>query len=203
MIRTAVPSVKIGFGSDTSAAGCILGPLPLEPPGGAVRRRVVVPALVLALLAPHASAEDPPQPRPGASHAVPLYGELLHGFDAPEDDPFAPGHRGLDVGAPAGSAVRASAPGVVSFAGVVAGNRTVTLDHGGGLRTSYSYLATSAVRAGASVARGEIVGTVGAGHPGSGLPPHVHLSSRQDGTYLDPLRLYVGSGYADLLSLVG
>jgi murein DD-endopeptidase MepM/ murein hydrolase activator NlpD len=148
-----------------------------------------------------ARAAGPPAPREGAGHAVPLFGELLRVYDAPEN-PFAPGHRGLDVGAPAGTPVRASATGVVSFAGTVAANRTVTVDHGDGVLTTYSFLGSLAVARGTPVERGEVVGTVGTGHPGSALPPHVHLSARRDGVYFDPLELYVGSSYADLLSIV-
>jgi murein DD-endopeptidase MepM/ murein hydrolase activator NlpD len=121
-------------------------------------------------------------------------------YDAPLD-PYAPGHRGVDVAAPLGSPVRASAPGTVTFAGSVAGNRSVTIDHGAGLLTTYSFLGSIAVSKGAVVRQGEIVGTVGAGHPDSGLPPHVHLSARRDGVYFDPLELYVGSSYADLVYL--
>lgn len=132
---------------------------------------------------------------------MPLYGELLRVFDAPED-PFAPGHRGVDVAAETGSPVRASAAGVVSFAGSVAGNLTVTVDHGGNLLTTYSFLGSTAVSRGAAVERGTAVGTVGRGHVGSTMPPHVHLSARRDGFYLDPVELYLGDDYSDLLSLV-
>jgi murein DD-endopeptidase MepM/ murein hydrolase activator NlpD len=164
--------------------------------------RAVICALLSLLIAVPAEAQPAqPIPRQGASHAVPLYGELVRVYDAPED-PFAPGHRGADVAASLGSPVRASAPGVVSFAGSVAGNRTVTVDHGNGLLTSYSYLGSLRVTKGTPVEQGEIVGTVGTGHPGSTLPPHVHLSARQDGFYFDPLELYVGDSYSDLLSLV-
>ncbi len=156
---------------------------------------------VFTFAQPQAVAEDAPSPRPGADHAVALYGELVRVFDAP-DDPFAPGHRGVDVAAPTGSLVRASAAGVVSFAGSVAGNLTVTIDHGAGLLTTYSFLAQARVAKGAPVRRGDVVGTVGRGHTGSGFPPHVHLSARRDGFYFDPLELYVGEGYADLLSIV-
>lgn len=123
-------------------------------------------------------------------------------FDAPED-PFAAGHRGVDVAAPTGSPVRSSAPGVVSFAGSVAGNLTVTVDHGGGLLTTYSFLGSTSVARGTAVERGHVVGTVGRGHVGSSLPPHVHLSARRDGFYFDPIELYLGDAYSDLLSLVG
>lgn len=159
--------------------------------------------LLLAALVPPAGRADEaaPRPRPGAHHAVPLHGDLLRPYDAPEN-PYAPGHRGVDVGARRGALVRASAPGVVSFAGSVVGNDTVTVDHGEGLRTSYSYLDEILVSRGDHLERGDPLGTVGDGHPDGDLPPHVHLSARRDGVYLDPLELYVGTSHADLLSLV-
>jgi murein DD-endopeptidase MepM/ murein hydrolase activator NlpD len=163
--------------------------------------RTAVVLVSLFLFVPPVSGEEVPAPRPGAEHAVPLYGELLRVFDAPKD-PFAPGHRGVDIAAPTGSPVHASAAGVVSFAGSVAGNLTVTVDHGAGLLTTYSFLGETRVARGAPVDPGVVVGTVGRGHVGSGLPSHVHLSARRDGFYFDPLELYVGVGYADLLSLV-
>lgn len=142
-----------------------------------------------------------PKRRAGAPHAVPLYGTLIRGFDAPPDDPYAAGHRGLDVAAPEGTAVYSSAPGTITYDGWVAGNQTVTIEHGNRIRTTYSYMADMAFHYGAYVTRGRIIGHVGKGHPDSGLPPHVHLSARYDDTYFDPTWLYVGD-YSDLLSIV-
>jgi murein DD-endopeptidase MepM/ murein hydrolase activator NlpD len=166
-----------------------------------MRKRPLVLLLIVFVATP-ARAEAPPAPRDGATHAVPLYGELVHPYDAPKD-PYAPGHRGVDVAAPSGTAVHASADGVVSFAGSVAGNLSVTVDHGHGLKTSYSYLGSITARRTDHLSRGDVVGTVGRGHPDSNLPPHVHLSARRDDVYFDPLELYVGDSYADLVSLTG
>lgn len=167
-----------------------------------MRRLAVSLVAALTLAASPASAEPVPVPREGAAHAVPLLGALVRPFDAPPDDPFAPGHRGVDVSAAPGTAVRSSHHGTVSFAGTVVGNLTVTVDHGDGVRTTYSYLGSVAVEKGDAVERGEVLGTLGRGHDES-LPPHVHLSARRDGVYFDPLELYVGSSYADLIALVG
>src|SRR5438552_18450423 len=112
-------------------------------------RKALVITLFLAM-APTAHADQAPIPRDGATHAVPLYGTLVRPYDAP-DDPYAPGHRGVDVAAPLGSPVRASADGVVSFAGSVAGNLTVTIDHASGVKTSYSYLGAARVKKGQHV----------------------------------------------------
>lgn len=158
--------------------------------------------VILFATAPPGHAEQVPVARTGAAHAVPLYGELVRPWQAPEDDPFAAGHRGIDIAAAPGTPVRASAAGVVTFAGSVAGNRTVTVDHGDGIRTTYSFLGAVAVTSGRSVTLGEVVGTVGTGHASAGLPPHVHLAARRADVYFDPIRLYVGDSAADLLALV-
>ena len=77
----------------------------------------------------------------------------------------------------------------------------MTLDHAAGVKTSYSYLGAARVKKGQSVRRGDVIGEVGRGHDAS-LPPHVHLSARRNGVYFDPLELYVGTGYDDLVELV-
>ncbi len=102
--------------------------------------------------------------------------------------PYAPsgryaGHWGIDIGTESRSVVRAAGSGRVTFAGDVAGNRTVTIDHGGGLRTSYSYLDERLVRAGSWIERGETVGRSGSPHAIPGL----HFSVRVSGAYVDPL----------------
>ena len=170
-------------------------------PKTAVLPVVAAVAMVAVVSASVARADASPSLRPGATHAVPLYGQLVRPYDAPKD-PYAPGHRGVDIAAAAGTPVRASADGVVSFAGNVAGNLTATIDHGGGLKTTYSYLGSIAAKRGQQVLRGDVLGAVGTGQPESNVP-HVHLSARRDDVYFDPLELYVGESYADLVSLVG
>ena len=107
--------------------------------------------------------------------------------DGPAVQEFAPigayaGHWGLDFGVEVGTPVSAAASGSVTFAGSVAAMRTVTIDHGGGLRTSYSYLSSISVAAGDWVSVGQVIGASGLHH---GVAA-VHLSVRVDGTYRDP-----------------
>ena len=104
--------------------------------------------------------------------------------DAPVTDPFrppgspyGPGNRGIEYDTEPGDAVRAAAPGTVVFAGAVAGTLHVTVDHGGGLLSSYSYLERVSVRTGAVVARGAVVGIAG---------ERLHFGVRLDGGYTDP-----------------
>src|SRR3989442_14738834 len=110
------------------------------------RIALVAAALIVSATAPPARAASPqPAPRPGTEFAAPLYGALVRPYDAP-DDPYAPGHRGVDGAAPLGSPGRASADGGVSFSASVAGNLTVTIDHASRGKTSYSYLGAARVK---------------------------------------------------------
>lgn len=113
------------------------------------------------------------------------------GLRSPVDGPitgsFAPvgrysGHWGIDLAVEEKSEVRPAAPGFVSFSGSVAGNETVTIDHGGGLKTSYSYLSERLVARGAWVGLGTRVARTGLAHGSEGL----HFSVRIDGLYRDP-----------------
>jgi murein DD-endopeptidase MepM/ murein hydrolase activator NlpD len=93
------------------------------------------------------------------------------------------GHWGVDLAAPVGSPVTAASPGSVTFAGSVAGMRSVTVDHGGGVKTSYSYLSRIDVTRGDRVAQGDVVGLSGLDHGRQAL----HFSVRLRDVYQDPL----------------
>jgi murein DD-endopeptidase MepM/ murein hydrolase activator NlpD len=102
--------------------------------------------------------------------------------------PFAPvgqfaGHWGIDLAATPGTVVRAPADGRVTFAGSVAGMRTVTVDVGAGILVSVSYLQEMSVTEGTVIRLGEVLGRSGWAHGRPGL----HLSVRQDGRYVDPM----------------
>ena len=93
------------------------------------------------------------------------------------------GHFGVDYAADAGEQVRAPVSGMVTFAGTVAGMRTVTIEPVSGFKVSLSYLSEVQVASGTRVSRGSIVGLAGAPHG----TPGVHLSTRVDGEYVDPV----------------
>ena len=117
--------------------------------------------------------------------AWPVVGPVIGSFDPPET-PFGSGHRGVDIAAPFGTVVIAPEPGIVAFAGKVGGELFVTLDHGAGLTSTYSWLSSALVRKGDSVPRGAAIALSGRGHPDSSVP-HLHFGVRRDGVYLDPL----------------
>jgi len=114
-----------------------------------------------------------------AGLTAPVPGPVVREF-APEGS-FG-GHWGIDLAAPEGSEVRVASSGVVTFSGTVAGMVSVTVGHGGGLRTSYSFLAERTVEPGQFLRRGTIVGRSGLDH-GAAV---VHLSVRLGRRYLDP-----------------
>ncbi|WP_418277304.1 M23 family metallopeptidase [Isoptericola jiangsuensis] len=117
----------------------------------------------------------------------PTAGEVVRPADLPAQ-PWAPGHRGIDLAASAGSAVVAPAPGTVTFAGQVAGRPVVVISHGA-LRSSLEPVEAT-VDVGTVVGAGDRVGTVvesPASHcsPGSCL----HWGVRRGEVYLDPATL--------------
>lgn len=107
--------------------------------------------------------------------------------------PYGRGHRGIDIRA--GPTVFAPADGVVRFAGIVVDRPVLTIDHGGGIVSSYEPVAAT-VAAGDRVARGEPVGGVLDGHCGTRC---VHVGVRIDGQYVSPLRFLGGVPAAVLL----
>lgn len=94
---------------------------------------------------------------------------------------------GVGIGAPAGTAVKAVAAGEVALSEASGTyGLTVILQHGGGAYSIYSSLATSSVRRGQKVAKGDVIGTVGQSDPD--LPPRLHFEMRpKDGVAVDPL----------------
>lgn len=123
---------------------------------------------------------------------------VLRRFDPPPR-PWLPGHRGVDLAGTAGVAVHAAGPGRVAFAGSVAGVGVVSIDHAGGLRTTYEPVAAT-VRVGQSLATGDVIGTLLPGHAGCPVAACLHWGLRRGEVYLDPLSL-LGFGRVRLLSL--
>lgn len=143
----------------------------------ALRRTLSTAVAAACLLA------APPARASGSWLIPPVDGAIERAFVAPEG-PFGAGHRGIDYAAGAGTLVRAAAPGTVTFAGPVAGTVAVTIDHGGGLSTTYSSLASALVSAGETVDQGRWIGRSGVAHAGG--EPGLHFGVKLRGDYVDP-----------------
>ena len=116
---------------------------------------------------------------------------VLTPFRAPAN-PYAPGHRGVDLAGPMGSPVLAAGPGVVVYAGQLAGRGVVSVEHVGGLRTTYEPV-SPAVQPGDRVTVGTLIGHLDGGHPTCAPAVCLHWGARlPDGTYLDPMTLLTG-----------
>jgi len=95
-------------------------------------------------------------------------------------------HKGLDLGAPYGSAVLAMGAGVVTYSG---GNgdygNLVEIDHGNGFVSRYGHNSENLVATGTFVRRGQMIARVGSSGRSTG--PHVHVEVHSQGKAVDPL----------------
>jgi murein DD-endopeptidase MepM/ murein hydrolase activator NlpD len=101
-----------------------------------------------------------------APNLWPVIGPITSSFGEREDPVLHNGegefHSGVDISAPAGTPIRATADGTVKSAAVENGyGREVILDHGHGLETCYAHMSGFAVMAGQTVVRGQVIGYVG------------------------------------------
>lgn len=107
-------------------------------------------------------------------------------------DPFTGNrefHHGIDISAPKGARVVATADGVVKFSGRYLGyGRIVVLQHPFGLSTRYGHLSKLAVKRGQRIKRGDTVGFVGSSGRATGS--HVHFEVRLNQESLDPSRFF-------------
>lgn len=92
---------------------------------------------------------------------------------------------GMGIAAAIGTPVKAVAPGqVVSVGQLGTYGLTVIIQHGEGDYSIYASLQGAALRAGAGVKKGDVVGTVGISDPE--LSPHLHFEMRPKGRAVDP-----------------
>jgi murein DD-endopeptidase MepM/ murein hydrolase activator NlpD len=161
------------------------------PPPASGSASSSTPAPRAAVQTPTGKWNWPLLPRPG----------VIRGFQVGPAR-WSAGHRGVDLAAWSGAAVHAPADGVVLFAGVLAGRAVLSIDHGGGLISSFEP-AASRFPIGTPVKRGEVVAAVAPG-PTHCLPTVcLHWGVRKNGRYIDPLPLLLGRlGPAVLLPML-
>ncbi len=95
-------------------------------------------------------------------------------------------HSGIDIAAPAGTAIAASAAGQVVYAGSMSGyGLMVVIQHAGGIATAYAHNSSLSVGVGQSVSQGQTIAAVGC--TGHCFGNHVHFEVRAGGTPVDPM----------------
>lgn len=110
-------------------------------------------------------------------------------------------HKGVDLAAPTGTPVFATADGVVSRADVFSTyGLYISLQHGAALETRYAHLSRLAVAAGQRVNKGDIIGYVGS--TGRSTGPHLHYEVRMDGVAVNPIPYMVKSEAQQAFALV-
>lgn len=95
-------------------------------------------------------------------------------------------HKGIDLAAPTGTPIYASADGMVSKAEWFSGyGLYVALEHGGDLQTRYGHMSRINVLSGQQVRKGDVIGFVGS--TGRSTGPHLHYEVRIAGEAVNPI----------------
>lgn len=109
-------------------------------------------------------------------------------------------HDGVDIAAPVGSEIHATADGTVERTGLSSSyGHFVEVAHGDGLTSFYAHMSrTAGLQPGAKVAAGEVLGYVGS--TGHSTGPHLHFEMREQGKPLDP-QAFMGRVFASAADL--
>jgi len=129
------------------------------------------------------------RPAPSQPSLWPVDGRLMSPFGKREDPFSGEGamHKGVDLSAPSGTPVRATADGIVIFAQPYSGyGKLIVIDHGGGVQTFYAHLSKYYVTTGHEVRCGDMIGLVGS--TGRVTAPHLHYEVHINGIPMNPYR---------------
>jgi murein DD-endopeptidase MepM/ murein hydrolase activator NlpD len=133
----------------------------------------------------------PPSGREGPHFIRPVSGETVASFGATSSGQT---NDGINIAAPAGTAVHAADSGTVIYTGneLAAFGNLVLIRHAGGWVTAYGHLAKIDVAKGSTVTQGQAIGTVG--QTGSAPTPQLHFEIRQGAKPVDPAPFLSGKG---------
>jgi len=125
---------------------------------------------------------ETPVKKSTGSFKMPVRGVLTSGFGSR----WGYVHKGIDIGAPAGTPVYASDGGVVTFAGWNNGGfgYLVKISHGNGFETYYAHNSKVAVSVGERVYQGQLISYVGS--TGDSTGNHLHFEVRENGVAYNP-----------------
>jgi murein DD-endopeptidase MepM/ murein hydrolase activator NlpD len=150
------------------------------------RRRALASVQVASVAAsaapPVVSSPAPPPVSSGGGFIWPVRGSLV----SPYGQRWGRLHSGIDIAAPAGTPIVASASGTVAYSGSMSGyGLIVVIQHAGGIATAYAHNSSNSVAAGQAVSQGQTIAAVGC--TGSCFGNHVHFEVRVGGSPVDPM----------------
>jgi murein DD-endopeptidase MepM/ murein hydrolase activator NlpD len=128
---------------------------------------------------------------PGAAGPIrPGSGGMIWPVNGPIVSPFGMRwgrlHAGVDIAVPAGTPIRAAQSGKVILMGWTGGYGNYTcIGHGNGLSTCYAHQSSYATSNGASVSKGQVIGSVGC--TGHCFGDHLHFETRVGGAPVNPM----------------
>ena len=148
-------------------------PVATTPPPGAAQA-AAAPAAPAPDLGP-TTAASAPATNANAQFVYPVSGAIIRSYAAGRNE-------GIDIGASAGSTVKAAGGGSVAAVTTdTSGGAIVVIKHDGGLLTVYTNLSDVTVAKGASVSKGQAIGKIRAGDPS-----FLHFEVRRGLTSADP-----------------
>ena len=152
-------------------------------------------------LVPSRAAAAPMRAMGGVSRAVaipsrmPVEGVRLTSNFGMREHPILGGrraHKGVDLAAPTGTPVYATADGTVGKAEWFSGyGLYIALEHGGNMETRYGHMSRLNVAAGQQVRKGDVIGFVGS--TGRSTGPHLHYEVRVAGEAVNPMPYMQGN----------
>jgi murein DD-endopeptidase MepM/ murein hydrolase activator NlpD len=195
-----VPQGQIGIATQAG------NPVPLPTPGGgvsssslpplqgvtpdAVPAPIDPPATQTAQIEPAAPKPEPPgDPLPalraGSAFIWPVEGKIISRF-GPANDNLR--NDGINIAAPVGAPVKASADGVVAYAGneLRGFGNMILLRHADGWVTAYAHNSSLLVQKGDTVNQGQTIARVGSS--GNVDTPQLHFELRRGTKAVDPLK---------------
>jgi murein DD-endopeptidase MepM/ murein hydrolase activator NlpD len=157
-------------------------PIPIDPPAPVQTAQVEQPPAAKA-----APSGDPlPTLKPDSPFIWPVDGKVISSFGPAKDNLR---NDGINIAAPVGAPVKASAAGVVAYAGneLRGFGNMVLLRHQDGWVTAYAHNSSLLVKKGDKVGQGQTIARVGS--TGNVDTPQLHFELRQGTKAVDPLKV--------------
>ena len=115
----------------------------------------------------------------------PVVGNITSRYGVVESSVRDHAHGGLDIAAPAGTAIKASAGGTISYSGWMSGyGYLIIIDHENGVQTYYGHCSKLYAKVGEEVEAGDVIAAVGS--TGNSTGNHLHFEIRLNGTRVNP-----------------